>query len=305
MATVLERRRVERTTSPRTSDRWLHQENWAASRARIQRDEKELMAQYFADHDFLLEEGANPATGPRENTASILVNQGTGPNLVVDKCLRWVEEHPEEGPFHITWYSPGALVPATLFDFRQKNPDLTAATHVHLLPGTVDLQLQAQIGTEAQDYARQLTRQFSYMILSGHSFDLETGDIKFNFDREIPIQRTCARLRATEKFLFFDSKKFTGEGEVGYGLRELLSTCRDVIIYTVSSPRVDEIREAVAGFAATLLSEKAADSDSKQEKSLRLTIVGRDGASSESIRHDGFLRRGAAKPSASESGQLE
>src|SRR5712692_5424729 len=213
------------------------------------------MARHFADHDFLLHGGANPATEARENTASILVNHGTGPNMVVDESLKWIEEHAQEGPFHITWYTPGALVPATLYDFRQRNPDLSAATHVHLLPGTVDIQLQAQIGTEAQEYARRLTRQFSYMILSGHSFDLGTGDVKFHFDREIPIQRTCALLNATEKFLFFDSKKFTGEGEVGYSLRDLLSTCHGLIIYTVSSPRSEEIKAAFDGLAVDLLTD--------------------------------------------------
>ena len=123
------------------------------------------------------------------------------------------------------------------------------------------------------EYARRLTRQFSSMILSGHSLDLETGAVKFHFDREIPIQRTLALLKATEKFLFFDSKKFTGEGEVGYSLRALLSTCHSVIIYTVSSPRRDEMKAAFDGLAADLLTDTSEESDSPQQKSLRLTIV--------------------------------
>lgn len=290
MTTVMEPTRpAERDTPTRASDRWLHQETWAASRANVQREEKLLMAQHFAEHDFLLQPGTNPAAH-RENTASFLVNQGTGPNMVVEAGLKWIEEHASQGPFHLTWYSPGALVPATLYEFRQKNPDLSASTHVHLLPGTVDIQMQAQIGIEAQEYARKLTRQFSYMILSGHSFDLDTGHVKFHFDREIPIQRTCALLRATEKFLFFDSLKFSGEGEVGYSLRELFDTCRSVAIYTVASSRTDDVTTAFDVLAATLLTKDATEADSPKQKSLRLTVVGRDGAPSRNIVHDGLLR---------------
>jgi hypothetical protein len=290
-------RAVDRQTASRTSDRWLNQETWAASRARMQQEEKLLMAQYFASHDFLLQKKAKPVGDARENTASLLVNQGTGPNVVVDECLKWIEEHAQEGPFHMTWYSNGALVPATLYDFRQRNPDLTAATHVHLFPGTVDIQLQAQIGTEAQEYATRITRQFSYMILSGHSFDLQTGHVNFHFDREIPIQRACALLKATEKFLFLDSKKFTGEGEVGYSLRELLSTCNSVVIYTVSSDRSAEIKAALDKLGADLLTETPVEGDGHDRKTLRLTIVGRDDVPSESIPHEGFLR-GASSPAA-------
>jgi hypothetical protein len=161
---------------------------------------------------------------------------------------------------------------------------------VHLLPGTVDIQLQAQIGIEAQEYARRISRQFSYMILSGHSLDLDTGDVKFHFDREIPIQRTCALLKSTEKFLFFDSKKFTGEGEVGYGLRELLATCHSVIVYTVASERSEQIRIAFEELASVLLSADPVDGESRQAKSLRLTIVGRDNVPSQGFSHSGYLR---------------
>lgn len=292
MATTTLERSVpaDRTALPRTSDRWPHPETWAASRARIQREEKLLMAQYFASHDFLVQKKQNPAADARENTASFLVNQGTGPNVVVDESLKWIEQHAEEGPFHMTWYSNGALVPATLFEFRQRNPDLTAATHVHLFPGTVDIQLQAQIGAEAQEYASRITRQFSYMILSGHSFDLGTGHVKFHFDREIPIQRACALLKATEKFLFFDSKKFTGEGEVGYSLRDLLSTCNGVVIYTVSSDRSAEIKAAFDRLSEELLTKAPEQGDGRDWKSLQLTVVGRNSVPSESIPYEGFLR---------------
>lgn len=287
--------RVNTPTPPKPFERSRHQETWAASRAGIQKDEKELMAHYFANHDFLLQEGASPAD-TRETAASILVNQGTGPDVVVHESLKWIAENAQERPFHITWYSPGALVPATLYDFRRENPHLSAATHVHLFPGTVDIQLQAQVGTEAQEYASRITRQFSYMILSGHSFDLRTGEVRFHFEREIPIQRTCALLKATEKFLFFDSKKFTGEGEIGYSLRELLSTCNAVVIYTVwsqgtiSSPSSDDVKAAFNRLSAELLTDTLPEGEPKERKSLRLNIVGRQNVSSESFSHSGYLR---------------
>ena len=273
----------------RRTDSLFYQETWAASRARVQKEDKEMMAHHFAHHDFLLPEGAN-ATSERETAASILVNQGTGPNEVVQASLRWIEEHAADGPFHITWYSPGALVPATLHDFRKDKPHLSAATHVHLFPGTVDIQLQAQIGKEAQEYARGIKRRFSYMILSGHSFDLQTGVVRFHFDREIPIQTTCALLEATQKFLFFDSTKFTGEGEVGYSLRELLATCNAVVVYTVVSGRSQEIKEAFETLRSELLTNEPRPGDGKEPKSLRLTIVGREDKPTESIPWQGFLR---------------
>jgi hypothetical protein len=288
MATVLESARVEPSAVAKIAE-GRDQETWAASRARMQKEEKEMMARHFAEHDFLLPEGANPAAGPRETAACILVNQGTGPNVVVHKSLHWISDHAGEGPFHITWYSPGGLVPATLYDFRQGNPNLSAAAHAHLFPGTVDIQLQAQVGAEAQEYARRLTRRFSYMILSAHSFDLHTGEVLFHFEREIPIQNTCALLRATQKFLFLDSQKFTGEGEIGYSLRDLLATSNAVIIYTVSSSRSEEIKAAFNALAATLLATDPPEAGTAERKTMRLTIVGRQNTPSEALSHQGFL----------------
>ena len=270
------------------------QETWAASRAEIQKEEKELMASYFADHDFLLSEGADPSMDPRENAASFLTNHGTTPNVVVRGSLEWIEKHAGDVPFHITWYSPGTLVPATLHEFRKDHLHLSAATHVHLFPGTVDIQLQAQIGKEALEYARRIKRRFSYMILSGHSFDLRTGVVRFHFDREIPMQTACASLEATQKFLFLDSQKFSGEGEVGYSLRDLLMTSNGVVMYTVSSPRKEEIKAAFKGLCADLLIDDASGADSREQKSLRLTIVGRGNDPTESIPFRGYLKHSNA-----------
>src|SRR5262249_12953160 len=101
-------------------------QTWGASRDELQKDQKEFMAKHFADHEFLLPDGADPAVSTREKVASILVNQGTPPNVVVQYCLEWVAAHSGEGPFHITWYSPGSRVPATLHEFRSDNTNLTA-----------------------------------------------------------------------------------------------------------------------------------------------------------------------------------
>src|ERR1051326_1364321 len=266
------------------------QETWAASQARMQIEEKELMARYFAEHDFLLSEGDNPAAATRQTAATILINQGTEPNVIARECLRWIEEHSTAGPFHIIWYSPGALVPATMAEFRQRNPHLCAAMHVHLFPGTVDLQLQAQIGSEAQEYARSIKRRFSYLILSGHSFDLCTGVVRFHFDREIPIQKICARREATQKFLFLDSEKFTGEGAVGYSLWELLSTSDAVILYTVSSKRSEEIKAAFERLAAGLLTTDVKERTHQKPKTLRLVIIGRGSVPTEPMRRTGYLK---------------
>jgi hypothetical protein len=269
-------------------------ETWAASRALEQEGEKELMARHFADHDFLVRYGQDPATTPRESVASILVNQGTSPNVVVREALKWIEKHAAKPPlnrvFHITWYSPGALVPATLHEFRQSHPHLSAATHVHLFPGEIDLQLQAMISKEAQDYARKIQRRFSYMLVSGYSFDLDTGVVRFQFDREIPIQTTCALLKARHKFLFFDSRKFTGEGEVGYSLADLLATSTDsVTIYTVSSSDDEKIKAGFSELCDALLAVEPPGHHTRP-KTLRLVVIGTDENETLSIPRDGFLR---------------
>ena len=126
------------------------------------------------------------------------------------------------------------------------------------------------------------------MILSGHSFDLVySGQVRFHFDREIPIQRICALLKATEKYLFFDSHKFSGEGEVGYSLRELFGTCLRVAVYTVASPRSDEIKAAFDVLAGDLITKEVPAAESTQPKSLRLTIVGQDGVPTRAFNYEG------------------
>jgi hypothetical protein len=285
------RQEVRKRTSRESVASSRSQETWAASRDREKREEKKIMASHFANHDFLMADGANPARNRRETAAVFLVNPGTTGNAIVGESLGWIADHAEDGPFHITWYSPGALVPASLHDFRQSNTHLSAATHVHLFPGTVDLQMQAVVGEEAQDYARGIRRRFSCMLLSGHSFDLDAGCVRFHFEREIPIQKVCALLPAKRKFLFFDSNKIDGrgEGEEGYSLRELLSTSDSVCIYTVSSDSNQKLKGAFERLATSLLSDEARDSARDQVKTLRLTIVGRERSPSEVCSRHGYL----------------
>lgn len=262
-------------------------ETWAASRAQEKEGEKEIMAEYFANHDWLVRE--SPGASLRETVAAVLVNQGTSPAVVARQALRWIEEHAvDNAVFHVTWYSPGALVPAALHEFRQNNPHLSAATHVQLFPGEVDLQLQAMISREAHEYARKITRRFTYMLLGGYSLDLEAGVVRFQFDREIPMQTTCALLKATQKFLFFDSGKFTGEGEIGYSVADLLATSKSVTIYTVSSANDEEIK---AGFSTLkrLLTNVPPESGYSQKKMLRLTIIGTGDTETFNDPHTGFL----------------
>ena len=62
MATTIqdaERTAVSGAAAPSVAEA-LDQETWAASRARMQKEEKVMMARHFAEHDFLLPEGMPP-----------------------------------------------------------------------------------------------------------------------------------------------------------------------------------------------------------------------------------------------------
>ncbi|MGE0706263.1 MAG: hypothetical protein AB7P22_20260, partial [Vicinamibacterales bacterium] len=113
---------------------------------------------------------------------------------------------------------------------------------------------------------------------------------------ELPIQRSLALQRATEKFLFFDSTKFRGEGVVGYSVRDLLKTCKAVVIYTVwskgtaASPGTTEIKAAFEQLSAHLLASAPEGPEPAETHSLRLTIVGRENVASESLCYSGYLR---------------
>ena len=207
-------------------------QGWGARRAKVNLPEKQAMAKYCIEHDFLVRK--SPAEH-RDTVASILVNQGTTPNEVVQEALRWIKKNWREGPFDITWYATGGLVSASLHDFRDKNPALTIAAQVFLFPGRVNFDLQSVAGPEAEEFVEQLDNDFTYAFLSAYAFDIDLGGIHFLYSEELRLQRACARLYADHKFLFLDRSKIKREGKRGYGLAELLEKGNTVTIYTTGS----------------------------------------------------------------------
>lgn len=279
---------------PHTDEPHLEETWWSACRTKSKADEKTLMAQHFASHDFLLPEGQNPE-GARETVASIIVNQGTSPDRVVREALEWIlhKENQDRGPFFLTWYTPGHLVPTTLKSFRDAHRHLRTATRLFLFPGEVDEETESVSGPDAEYFAEQLQRRFTYAFLSAYSFDVCTGSVYFHLPRELRLQKACAKCFAAHKFLFLDSSKFKSEGERGYGIGDLLDTAYKVTIYTVSSlsPKKDSwIKARFEQLCATLLKNQPAGMEDHTEvKKLRLTIVGRDGSQTQSFEKEGVL----------------
>ena len=70
-------------------DLTIHSGSWGASRTRTNIDEKIALADFFARH--LVRETRSPGT-TRETVATILVNQGTTPTIVVQEALRRCSE---------------------------------------------------------------------------------------------------------------------------------------------------------------------------------------------------------------------
>ncbi len=261
---------------------------WSAARALAHPIEKRLMAEYFARHDFLVT-GANPEVDPRETAASILANPGTTPNTCVKEALAWVSQTKHRGT--VMWYTPGALVPATLHDWKEENADLRNAAGLFLFPGEVNPEVESVLGRFPVEFAKQQLRtRFTCALLSAHSFDMGKGEAYFHYPNEIDLQQTCALLYAYHKFLFFDSSKFQPVGIVGYGIHELLETSQAVTIYTVSSERVDTIIAQFETLAQRLLDEKRGNAGTA--RSLRLCVVPQDGKGAATIhRHTGQLRK--------------
>lgn len=270
--------------------------SWSAHRALHGPDKKLTIAQYFACHDFLVVEGNNPETDLRESVASILVNQGTTPNVVVKEALDWIKTNFDRGPFFLTWYTPGHLVPATLRSFRLSEPSFSSSTKLFLFPGLVDPETEAVSGPDAEEFAERLERRFSYSILSANSFDICTGNAYFHMTGELRLQRACATRYASRKFLFLDSTKFKTEGEVGYGIRDLLATTTSVKIYTNTSSKDPWLRDRFCQLCEELLdsnnSEPKLDLRPTEAKTLVLQIVGDLDIPTVSILRRGLLRSG-------------
>ncbi len=259
-------------------------EGWSARRANIDADFKEEMADHYVAHDFLVESSQTPNHEQTVTSASIIVNPGTTPNLVVQRVLAKVEkelaEHPGQGAPHIIWYTPGALIPATLRDARVNNKLanqslMRSASRLYLFPGLVDPDREMVLGEEAVDFIkRQQSTCFTYALLSAYAFDIRTGTVFFFFPEEVQLQKAVALREATHKFLFLEPAKFRRDGNPGYGIRDLLDSARaSVTIYTVSSKQdskmiEDQFKE---------LGEKFLDVEGKDKpgaKTLRLVRVG-------------------------------
>jgi hypothetical protein len=266
-----------------------YSEAWWSARSHQELDDKNLMAQYFVAHHFLVPLGRS-CEGPRETVASILVNQGTTPNSIVKKALQWIFAHKKKGqPYFMTWYTPGHVVPTTLSEFRElDSPEkgLSSALKLFLFPGDVDEETQSVLGEHAVNFVKQFPRNFRYSLLSAYSFDLATGDVKFHFPKEIALQEVLATRWADHKYLFLQPSKFKPEGETAYRLRDMLDTSRSVTIYTVHSAIDDKIVAGVQKLAKKMKLKECESGISTLEASdtklLRLQIVGRDDAPSTS-----------------------
>lgn len=269
--------------------------SWGDSREQTADAAKDLLAEYFVNHDFLVREGDTPEQ-KRETVASIIVNQGTTPNRVVKKAVEWVRTHNQQGPFFLTWYTPGHLVPVTLREARESNRHLRTALRLFLFPGEVDDETESVSGPDAERFVEHLQTRFTYAFLSSYSLDLETGGVYFFSPQEIRLQRACATRFAADKFLFLDSSKFKCEGERGYGISDLLETSYHVTLYTEASAQDSSIRSMFENLSGQLgLCRTEKQIGNLNEKSLRLRIVGKGDKPSQTIPRYGELRRRATQ----------
>jgi hypothetical protein len=264
---------------------------WGGRRAKLHRQEKLWIAKYCMEHDFLVRKGSNPAD-PRDTVASILVNQGSTPNVAVQQALAWIKAHWSSGPFDITWYTTGGLVNATLHDFRGGNPVLGIAAQAFLFPGRVNTDLQAVSGPEAEKFVEQLDVDFTYAFLSVYALDLDSGRTRFQYSEEVRLQEACARLYADHKFLFLDSSKFKREGKSGYGLDLLLDQAKAVTIYTPSTDSDQDITDRFIRLCETLVpkTDPTGSLDKSRMRTLRLRIVSGNAKSAKTVDYTGFLK---------------
>jgi hypothetical protein len=270
---------------------------WSGRQLKQRPLEKALMGRHCAAHEFLVSPGSNPETASREKLASILVTNGTSPVMAVKECMDWVVSNTDaRGPFDLTWYTTGTLVPSTLKDYRDKHPMLAAAMHLFLFPGRVDQQMEAVSGPDPVDFAERMTRCFRYAFLGAHSFEMSTGTAYFHLPEEVRLQKACATRYAAQKFLFLDSGKLRREGEVGYQIDEILETAEGATIYTVATEpatnaRVKREFQRLCERTFMTPAEQAAQVDQvSRKRTLRLVIVGRDESPSDCTVNEGLLR---------------
>jgi hypothetical protein len=216
--------------------------SWSASQVNINPSSKSLLAKYFVQHDFLSRPGRDAELDQRERAAHILVAPGTTPATVVRHALDWMAKHWDPDPFTVTWYPLGALIPATLFDFKQDHVECESAARLFLIPGEVDPQCECVIGNHPIRFLDKLDVQVHGAILSAYRFDLSTGKAYFYFHSELQVQRAAAMRPAAEKYVFLDVDKFSSiGGTVGYSVANLLKSSSSVTIYTNSSPADNDL----------------------------------------------------------------
>lgn len=267
-------------------------QGWSDRQTEQDAEDKELIADDFVAHEFLVPENGNPEKSPRLKVASIAVSNGTSQSEGVSAVLRWVEQRAvKHESFDLNWYATGSVVPTILRDFVQKHPDLMAACQLFLFPGKVDRNLGSVSGPEAVAFVKTFKRRFTYAFLGAHAFDLVTGDAYFHFSEELELQQACASLLAAQKYLFLSPRKFKAdelEGHVGYGLLDVLAGASSVTICTASSTNDEWIKKT---FDALCLRVLSADPARGEPRRLSLRLVGRNGAKPVVIHKNGFIER--------------
>lgn len=269
-----------------------HATGWSQTKEQEHSRAKDTIANTFAKHVFLVEEGKSPETDPRRADATIFVAPGTTPNRVLKGCLNWISDNvtvtggAERGkdadrphktpPIHITWYTGGALVAASLQEFREKHTGLRPAASVHLLPGTVDSDVECVLGPAAVNYVTTTLKHcFSAMFLSAYSVDLASGHVFFHFDNEVEFQRACAQLPAQQKFLFLDSTKLRRDGCITYNFAQLFDDCTSVTLY-IGLTETGDVKAVIKRITDDLEKLVQSETMKKVRGRLRLCIVSLD-----------------------------
>ncbi len=260
--------------SKRKSEKPKIESSWSEIRATSKADEKSLLAKNFVNHDFLVPRDGNPDKD-RDRVASILVNQGTTPNAVVNEIMSWlVENWAKFGPFNLTWFSAGGLVPGTLRDYRSRHHNIRSATNVFHFPGMLSAEREVVDGPETVKYIEELQKKLalSYMFLGVNAIDIDTGEVFFHFEEELRVQKACAGLRASEKFVFLDSSKFKPEGYVAYNVNWLLKTTERLTFYVASSSKDKDIHRKYESLVDETFRGESAEWF--KDKSMRLQFFG-------------------------------
>ena len=287
----------QQNSNAQVKDYWP---GWSTHRAQFNVAEKKAMAIFFAEHDFLVRDGGNPAVDERLHSADILINPGTTPDTVTQTCLEWEARYwRDKGPFSTMWHTTGTLAAASLRKFKERNPTLRAAAETFLFPGQVDPDVESVIGEDTVKFIQEQFRtRLRYAILSAYGLDLTTGYTYFHYKSEVSLQKACATYYAAHKFLFLEPSKFVDiEGNQGYSVRDLLETANFVTIYTVDSEFSELIATQFNELKKILQTENEGEKSQKRDKILRLGIIGDNNQLTKNIIQRGQLRKQQIMPS--------